>query len=91
MRSDQLWAAYATFEVRRLDVTTARKIFGAAIGMCPKPKLFVEYIEMELHLREFDRCRTLYQKFLEVSCLGVVCSMHMLTTLTTIICSAPAV
>ena len=24
-----------------------------------------EYIELEIHLREFDRCRTLYQKFLE--------------------------
>lgn len=63
----KLWAAYAAFEVRRLDVVTARKIFGAAIGMCPKPKLFVKYIEMEIQLREFDRCRTLYQKFLEVS------------------------
>jgi crooked neck len=34
--------------------------------MCPKPKLFVRYIDMEVKLREFDRCRTLYQKFLEV-------------------------
>ena len=62
----QLWAAYAAFEVRRLDIVTARKVFGAAIGMCPKPRLFAKYIEMEIKLREFDRCRTLYQKFLEV-------------------------
>jgi hypothetical protein len=29
-------------------------------------QLFKEYIELELKLREFDRCRTLYQKWLEV-------------------------
>ena len=28
-------------------------------------KLFRGYIELEIQLREFDRCRTLYQKFLE--------------------------
>lgn len=30
-------------------------------------QLFKTYIEMELNLREFDRCRALYQKWLEVS------------------------
>ncbi|KAJ9119125.1 NineTeen Complex (NTC) component [Naganishia vaughanmartiniae] len=62
----KLWTAYALFEIRRLDLTAARKVFGTAIGMCPKPKLFNNYIQMEIQLREFDRCRTLYQKFLEV-------------------------
>jgi crooked neck len=38
---------------------------GTAIGMCPKAKLFKGYIELELQLREFDRCRKLYEKFLE--------------------------
>lgn len=33
--------------------------------MCPKDKLFRGYIDMEIQLREFDRCRILYQKFLE--------------------------
>lgn len=33
--------------------------------MCrPRRKLYKEYIEMEMNLREFDRCRTLYEKFL---------------------------
>jgi hypothetical protein len=40
---------------------------GAAIGMCPKARIFSQYIEMEMSLREFDRARTLYQKYLEVS------------------------
>ena len=38
---------------------------GQSIGRCPKDKLFNAYIEMEQQLREFDRCRILYQKFLE--------------------------
>lgn len=36
-----------------------------AVGMCPKDKLFRGYIDLEIQLREFDRCRILYQKFLE--------------------------
>ena len=34
--------------------------------MCPKPKLFTGYIELEMRLREFDRVRELYKKFLTV-------------------------
>jgi len=33
--------------------------------MCPKDKLFRGYIDLEIQLREFDRSRLLYQKFLE--------------------------
>jgi tetratricopeptide (TPR) repeat protein len=61
----KIWLLYAQFEVRRLDITTARKILGRAIGICPKDRLFKGYIELEMQLREFDRCRTLYTKFLE--------------------------
>ena len=38
---------------------------GTAIGKCPKNKVFRGYIELELQLREFDRCRLLYEKFLQ--------------------------
>jgi len=38
---------------------------GHAIGKCPKDKLFRAYIDLELQLREFDRCRILYEKFVE--------------------------
>jgi len=71
----KLWLAYAYFEIRRLDVNAARKVLGASIGMCPKPKLFSGYIELEMRLREFDRVRTLYEKFLTVSAHG----KHVLT------------
>lgn len=61
----KIWLMYAQFEIRCKNLTTARKILGQAIGMCPRDKLFREYIELEIQLREFDRCRILYQKFLE--------------------------
>lgn len=61
----KIWLMYAHFEVRQKDITAARKALGTAIGKCPKPKIFRGYIELELQLREFDRCRKLYEKFLE--------------------------
>ena len=62
----KVWSLYAEFEVRQLNVDKARKLLGRAIGMCPKEKLFKDYITLELQLREFDRCRQLYQKYIEV-------------------------
>lgn len=62
----KLWLSYAKFEVRRLELQTARKILGTGIGMCPKEALFKGYIDLEIELREFDRARTLYEKYLEV-------------------------
>ena len=38
---------------------------GQSIGLCPKPSVFNYYIDLEYHLMNLDRCRTLYQKFLE--------------------------
>ena len=61
----KVWVMYAHFEVRQKNISGARKALGTAIGKCPKPKLFKSYIELELQLREFDRCRKLYEKFLE--------------------------
>ncbi|KAK9466330.1 hypothetical protein V1512DRAFT_247984 [Lipomyces arxii] len=61
----KIWYMYACFEVRRGNLATARKQLGMAIGICPKPKLFKDYIELEMKLREFDRCRKLFEKYLE--------------------------
>ncbi|CAH7687238.1 hypothetical protein BY996DRAFT_6434315 [Phakopsora pachyrhizi] len=61
----KVWEMYAHFEIRRLNLEKARKIMGTAIGLAPKPKSFKVYLDMELQLREFDRCRKLYEKFLE--------------------------
>ncbi|KAF8341219.1 TPR-like protein [Cantharellus anzutake] len=61
----KLWTMFARFEIRQMDLQTARKILGTAIGMSPKEALFKGYIQLELELREFDRVRTLYEKYLE--------------------------
>ncbi|KAJ3048483.1 Crooked neck-like protein 1 [Rhizophlyctis rosea] len=61
----KIWLLYAKFLIRQKDLLAARKTLGAAIGMCPKEKLFKGYIELELQLREFDRARHLYMKYLE--------------------------
>merc|ERR1712172_290505 len=61
----KLWLMYAQFEIRQRDVKLARRALGSALGKCPKSKLFRGYIDLEIQLREFPRCRTLYEKFLE--------------------------
>lgn len=61
----KMWLYAAKFEIRQKQLTSARKILGTAIGKCAKDKLFRGYIELEIQLREFDRCRLLYEKFLE--------------------------
>jgi crooked neck len=50
-----IWLMAAKFELRQLNLTAARRVLGTAIGKCPKKKLFREYIEIELQMREFDR------------------------------------
>ena len=63
----KLWNELAESHIRELDLTSARKIFGQAIGMSKgnSNSVFKKYIEMEMQLREFDRVRTIYQKWLE--------------------------
>jgi len=61
----KVWVMAARFEVRQKDLAAARKLLGTAIGKCPKEKLFKTYIELELQLVEIDRCRKIYEKYLE--------------------------
>jgi crooked neck len=61
----KIWLLYAQFEIRQMQVGKARKLLGRAIGSCPKNRLFKGYIDLEFQLREFDRCRAIYTKFLE--------------------------
>lgn len=57
---------FARFEVRRLDLQTARKILGTAIGMCPKEKLFKGYIDLEFDVRLY--CIRAYVQELKCDC-----------------------
>ncbi|KAK7193411.1 NineTeen Complex (NTC) component [Paraphaeosphaeria sporulosa] len=61
----KVWLMAAHFELRQNALPKARKLLGQAIGMCPKDKLFKGYIELEMKLFEFGRCRTLYAKYIE--------------------------
>ena len=61
----KFWVHFAHFEVRHDRLDSARKLLGFAIGRCPKDKSFKAYIELELQLGEVQRCRQLYQKYLE--------------------------
>ncbi|KAJ3158047.1 Crooked neck-like protein 1 [Geranomyces variabilis] len=61
----KVWLLFAKFLIRQMDLPAARKNLGAAIGMAPKERLFKGYIELELQLREFDRVRALYERYLQ--------------------------
>jgi crooked neck len=56
---------YANFEIRQKNVNNARKIFGNAIGMAPSEKIFDTYIELEMQLGNIDRCRKVFERYLE--------------------------
>ena len=60
----KIWLMKAQFDIRQQQLQAARKTLGQAVGMCPKDKLFKGYIELELKLFEFVRCRTLYEKYI---------------------------
>jgi crooked neck len=42
----------------------ARKVMGNGMGVNPKEKTFRDYIALELGLREFDRARRVYEKYI---------------------------
>ncbi|KAI3382686.1 hypothetical protein SNEBB_003909 [Seison nebaliae] len=60
----KIWVMYSHFLLRQKKLIEARRLLGTAIGKCGKSKIFKEYIDIEIQLREFDRCRTLYEKFI---------------------------
>ncbi|KAG0613603.1 hypothetical protein M758_6G115000 [Ceratodon purpureus] len=63
----KIWIMASHFEIRQKNLKAARTILGNAIGRAPKDKIFKTYIEIELQLGNINRCRTLYEKYLEWS------------------------
>lgn len=51
----KLWLMAAKLELRAGRLDAARRVLGTALGMCPKPKLFKGYIELELAMGHVDR------------------------------------
>ncbi|CAL9732801.1 pre-mRNA-splicing factor Clf1p [Monosporozyma unispora] len=62
---NKIWIMFAHFEIRQDNISRARQILGKCIGLCPSDEIFQEYINIEIKLKEFDRVRTLYEKFIE--------------------------
>lgn len=60
----KIWIMYSQFYIRTKNLEMARKVFGNAIGKCPKDKIFKAYIQLEMQLGNFDRCRKIYEKYL---------------------------
>lgn len=72
----KVWIHFAEFELRHEGLAAARKILGRAIGQSstkkPKAKILRRYIKFEKSLGEWERCRKLYEKWLE---LGITSQM----------------
>ena len=62
----KLWILYAHFQVRQMNLPKARKILGQAIAKCPKKKVFEAYVEIENTITDFDRCRKIYEKWIQL-------------------------
>lgn len=58
----KLWLAAAQAEVRARDVTGARRLLGAALGLCPKRKILTGYLALENALGEVERVRKLTER-----------------------------
>lgn len=61
----KIWIMFAHFEIRQKDLDAARKILGQAIGRAPSAKIYNAYIDFEQALLNFDRCRTIFGKWIE--------------------------
>lgn len=62
----KIWIMYAEFEIRRGNLEKAYQILGNAIGMTSKKNVIKRYIELVVNLKEPDKARKLYQKWLEL-------------------------
>jgi crooked neck len=61
----KVWVLAAKLEIRRRNVTAARRLLGNALGVHPhKDALYREYIALELSLADIDRARMLYKQWL---------------------------
>lgn len=61
----KIWLCAAKLQIRMGDVGKARDTLNRSLKICPKRKLFKEFIDLEIQLREFDNCRRLYENFLQ--------------------------
>lgn len=61
----KLWLLAAKLQIRMGNIDRARDIMNKSLKRCPKRRLFRGYIDLEIQLRDFNKCRQLYQRFIE--------------------------
>ncbi|GKE39019.1 crooked neck-like protein 1 [Tanacetum coccineum] len=61
------WLLASQFKTQQLNLSGARVVLRNTIGFAPKDKIFKKYIKIEQQLGNMDRCRKLYEKYLEWS------------------------
>ena len=62
----KIWRAYADYAQRRGNIGLVRRIYGNAIGNCPKDDIFNDYIEFEKKNNEMERVQKIQMKWDEV-------------------------
>ena len=63
----KVWIELAKIYIRRDDIQAARLVLGRAIGNHPSLKVFQFYLEIESKLGNFDRCRKLHERNIELN------------------------
>jgi crooked neck len=62
----KLWLALASLELRARQLGAARRVFGQAIGNAAKPRIFERYVDVERRLGNFERCRTIFERYVQM-------------------------
>jgi crooked neck len=61
----KIWLFAAKLLIRMGDIDGARELLNTSLELCPTRKLFNEYIELEIQLRNFANCRKLYKNLIK--------------------------
>eukprot|EP01138_Halocafeteria_seosinensis_P004022 gb/GECG01004113.1/.p1 GENE.gb/GECG01004113.1/~~gb/GECG01004113.1/.p1 ORF type:complete len:766 (+),score=139.72 gb/GECG01004113.1/:1-2298(+) len=62
----KVWILAAQFAIRRKNLQLARRVFGKSLAVAPREKVIKKYIDIEYQLGEIDRCRKLYEKYIQI-------------------------
>uniref|UniRef100_A0A6G1SF92 Crooked neck-like protein 1 n=1 Tax=Aceria tosichella TaxID=561515 RepID=A0A6G1SF92_9ACAR len=63
----KIWLFAAKLLIRMGKVDKARELLDTSLEVCPTRKLFNEYIELEIQLRNFKNCRRLYKNLIKLA------------------------
>lgn len=61
-----LWLHLFKAYLRKKDLNQARKTLGRSMGIRPNKRIVKYYIELETQLGEFERCRQLHKRMIEL-------------------------